>query len=65
VEAAARLLARLDRFERLERAGAPSAVVLEELHELLAAADEWVRSEGDDRADTAVRKLRRKAEGMS
>jgi hypothetical protein len=65
VEAAAHLLARLDRFEQLERAGAPAAVVLDELRALLAAADVWVRSEGDERADTAVRELRRKAAGMS
>jgi hypothetical protein len=65
MEAAARLLSRLDRFELLELAGAPPAVVLTELRALLADAEAWAASEGDERADAAVRELRRKAEGMS
>jgi hypothetical protein len=65
MEAAARLLARLARFERLEQTGAPTAVVLSELRGLLVDADAWALSEGDERARAAVRELRRKAEGMS
>jgi hypothetical protein len=65
MEAAARLLARLARFERLEQTGAPAAVVLSELRGLIVDADAWAQSEGDERAEAAVRELRRKAEGMS
>ena len=65
MEAAARLLARLARFERLEQTGAPAVVVLTELRGLLVDADAWARCEGDERARSAVRELRRKAEGMS
>jgi len=65
VEPAAHLLARLDRFERLEQDGAPPDAVLAELRDLVAAAEAWARREGGARARTAARELRRKAEGMS
>jgi len=65
VDAAARVLARLDRLERLDRAGAPPAAVLSELRELAAEAEIWARCEGDERALGAALELRRKAEGMS
>jgi hypothetical protein len=65
VDAAARLLARLDRLERLDRAGAPAAEVLSELRELAAEAETWARGEGDERALGAALELRRRTEGMS
>jgi hypothetical protein len=48
------VLARLDRIEALERAGAPPGVLLEELRGLVQEAEAWVRLEGGERARAAV-----------
>jgi hypothetical protein len=58
-----RVLARLQRIERL-RATAPPATLLDELRLLLPEAEAWARAEGDARARAAVEKLREEAEGM-
>jgi hypothetical protein len=51
---------RLEQIERLERQNAPVAVLLQEVRELLAEAEAWVRSEarGNERAEAAVQVLR-------
>jgi hypothetical protein len=48
------LRARLDRIETLEREGAPPGVLLEELRGLVHEAEAWVRTEGGERAKSAV-----------
>ena len=65
MDAAARVLARLDRLERLDEAEAPPAELLAELRELAVEAEVWAREEGDRRALGAALELRRRAEGMS
>jgi hypothetical protein len=45
---------RLDRIEALERQGAPTAALLEELRGLVRDAEAWARLEGDERAVAAV-----------
>ncbi|HST17130.1 MAG TPA: hypothetical protein VLK36_05640 [Gaiellaceae bacterium] len=65
MEPAARVLDRLDRLERLERARAPTAELLDELRALVDEAEHWARTEGDERALTAVSELRRRTGGMS
>ena len=47
---------RLDRIEALEREGAPSGALLEELRGLVRDAEAWARLEGDERAAAAVRR---------
>lgn len=59
-----RVLQRLARIEAL-RASAPAAAVLDELRRLVPEAEAWAKAEGDRRAQAAVQKLRREAEGMS
>ncbi|HEY7396702.1 MAG TPA: hypothetical protein VH538_00255 [Gaiellaceae bacterium] len=65
MEAAARVLARLDRLERLDRAGAVPHELLAELSALAGEAETWAREEGGGRALEAARELRRRTEGMS
>lgn len=65
MEAAARVLARLDRLERLDRSGATPQELAGELVALAADAEAWAREEGGERALDAVRELRRRTEGMS
>ena len=48
------VLARLDRIEALEREGASPDVLLEELRGLVREAEDWVRTEGGERAREAV-----------
>jgi hypothetical protein len=45
---------RLDRIERLERAGAEPGALLDELRGLVRDAEAWARVEGDARAAAAV-----------
>jgi hypothetical protein len=45
---------RLDRIESLERNGAPTAAVLDELRGLVRDAEAWARLESDARASAAV-----------
>ncbi len=54
------ILERLSRIERLEQDEAPADVLLNEVRALLAAAEEWVRSDGaaNERAQAAVQGLR-------
>jgi len=54
------ILDRLRRIEQLEQANAAPAAVLNEVRELLAEAEVWVRSEGreSERARAAVDALR-------
>jgi hypothetical protein len=58
MEAARRVLERLDRIEELERANAGPVELLAELRGLLEDAEAWVRVEGGDAADEAVIRLR-------
>jgi len=46
MEEARAVLVRLDRIERLDRAGAAPDVLLPELRELVREAEEWSRIEG-------------------
>ena len=48
------VLARLERIETLERAGAPPDALLAELHALVREAEAWARRERDPAADAAV-----------
>jgi hypothetical protein len=54
------VIARLERIEALERAGAPPPIVLEEVRSLLREAEEWVRTErsGTDLAESALERCR-------
>jgi hypothetical protein len=54
VDEARAVIDRLARIELLERDGAPPAVMLEELRGLVRDAEEWVRIEGDGRAEEVV-----------
>ena len=46
MEEARAVLQRLDRIERLDRAGAPAEALLSELKALVREAEEWSRREG-------------------
>ena len=52
------VLERLGRIERLDRDGAPPAVLLGELRALLEEAEAWSRLEGGERGTRAVDLLR-------
>jgi len=65
MDEATRVLERLGRIEELDRRSAPAGVLLGELRQLVREAEAWARLEGDERARSAVGKLRREAEGMS
>jgi hypothetical protein len=52
------VLARLERIEALDRAGAAPEVLLDELRELLVDAEAWSRVEGGDAGAEAVEELR-------
>ena len=56
MEEARTVLARLERIEQLEHAGAPAADLLDEVRSLLREAEAWVRAEprGTERAETAL-----------
>jgi hypothetical protein len=54
----AAVLDRLARIEAFDTAGAPPAVLLEELRALLGEAEAWSRLEGGDRSARAVERLR-------
>ena len=65
MDAAVRVLARLDRLERLDGAGATPGELLAELRALAEEAENWAREEGDGRSLAAALELRRRTEGMS
>ncbi len=48
------LLARLDRIESLDRAGAPPEQLLTELRALVGEAEAWARRENDPDAEAAA-----------
>jgi hypothetical protein len=56
MEEARAVLARLERIERLDHAGAPAQDLLEEVRSLLREAEAWVRAEpgGTGRAEAAL-----------
>jgi hypothetical protein len=62
---AERVLKRLERIEALERGSASTPRLLTELRALVHEAEAWARLEGDQRAGSAVLRLREGAEGMS
>jgi len=64
MDEAARVLRRLKRIEALEPGRAPAAALLGELRALVREAEAWARLEGDQRACSAVSRLREGAEGM-
>jgi hypothetical protein len=67
MDEAAKVLARLERIDKLGRGlGRPRpGELLGELRALVREAEAWARLEGDVRAVGAVEKLRKEAEGMS
>jgi hypothetical protein len=52
------VLERLQRIEALDRAGAATSELLDELRALLGEAEEWSRTEGGDAGAGAVDELR-------
>lgn len=52
------ILDRLERIDRLRRAGAPAVRQLDELRQLLGEAEAWSRSEGGDAGSRAVARLK-------
>jgi hypothetical protein len=52
------VLERLQRIEALDRAGAGTSELLDELRALLGEAEEWSRTEGGDAGESAVEGLR-------
>jgi hypothetical protein len=64
MDEAARVLARLERIDALDREREEPGRLLDELRALVREAEAWARAEGDARATAAVRKLAKGAEGM-
>jgi len=58
VEEARAVLERLERIAALERAGAGTRELVEELRALVAEATAWSREEGGDAGERAVGRLR-------
>jgi len=58
MDEAARVLRRLERIESLDRGQAPASRLLDELRALVREAEAWARVEGDERAHSAVSRLR-------
>jgi hypothetical protein len=52
------LLARLERIEALDRAGAAAPVLVDELRALLVEAEAWSQVEGGEEGARAVEELR-------
>ena len=65
MDEATQVLKRLERIESLHRDRASVPILLDELRALVCEAEAWARLEGDDRARSAVLRLREEAEGMS
>jgi hypothetical protein len=64
MDEATQVLKRLERIETLDRGRASMPVLLGELRALVREAEAWARLEGDERARSAVTRLRHEAEGM-
>jgi hypothetical protein len=58
VDEATRLIQRLERIETLDRSRIAPTRLLDELRALVVEAEAWARLEGDERARSAVTKLR-------
>jgi hypothetical protein len=58
VDEATKVLERLRRIDELDRDTTPPTQLLGELRELVREAEAWARLEDDERARTAVEKLR-------
>lgn len=58
MDPSAQVLERLRRIDALERERAPAPALLAEVRALLLEAEEWVRREGDDRAECALDRCR-------
>ena len=58
VEESREVLARLERIEALDRAGAEPVEIVAELRALLDEATSWSRAEGGDAGERAVDRLR-------
>lgn len=54
----AKVLERLRRIDALEAERAPAPALLAEVRALLREAEEWVRREGDERAECALENCR-------
>jgi hypothetical protein len=65
VDEATKVLRRLKRIESLSEGKAAAPRLLDELRALVREAEAWARLEGDERARSAVLRLREEAEGMS
>ena len=52
------VLERLARIEALDRAGAPTRSLIDELRALVREAERWSRTEGDEAGEEAVSQLR-------
>jgi hypothetical protein len=65
VDEATQVLKRLERIESLDGGRVPMPLLLGELRALVREAEAWARLEGDERAQSAVTRLREEAEGMS
>jgi hypothetical protein len=65
MDEAVAVLERLARIDALEPGQASRVRVLGELRELVREAEAWARLEGDDRAHSAIGRLREEAEGMN
>jgi hypothetical protein len=59
MEEARRVLARLDRIEALQRGGASTGAVLEQVRALLAEAESWIRAEPPGEAHAAQEAVER------
>jgi hypothetical protein len=65
VDEATKVLRRLERIESLNQGRGAAPRLLDELRALVREAEAWARLEGDERARSAVVRLREEAEGMS
>ena len=65
MDEAAKVMQRLERIEALDHGRGGASELLDELRALVREAEAWARVEGDARAQSAVLKLRKGAEGMS